>query len=447
MLTNYLKLAWSVLGRKKFFTFISLFGISFTLGILMVMLSFLQGELGTDRPLGNKDQLTLLESLRLQRVLYDTIPKIDTIYNDGIMVYDTSYEHKRTGSMQWNSDINNGIAEDYLSDLPSVEEMTIFNASSLHDVYVNGVKLSLSTMYGDPSYWKIFNHKLIAGRTIDQNDMDQSAKVTVISDKTALDYFGTKENVIDREMFIDGKNYKVIGLYPDRSKIIPFISPDLVMPYTNLTLTDQASFYHGSFNVVFKRKSDAAPKTLNHEITQAALTIPLDHPSKPAGYNEVIFLPKTYNEMYAQGVYGGQDAAKSLRIMKIILLGLLFFFIVLPTLNLINLNVSRIMERSSEIGVRKAFGATQGNIVSQFIIENILQTVLGGLIGLGIALAYITITNKSGYLGSSTTMSFNPKFFLYAFLITLLFGIVSGLLPAYRMSKLNIVNALKENKI
>jgi len=53
MLSNYIKLAWRVLGRKKFFTFISLFGISFTLGILMVILSFLQGELGTDAPLAH----------------------------------------------------------------------------------------------------------------------------------------------------------------------------------------------------------------------------------------------------------------------------------------------------------------------------------------------------------------------------------------------------------
>jgi len=157
-------------------------------------------------------------------------------------------------------------------------------------------------------------------------------------------------------------------------------------------------------------------------------------------------MTKTYNEMYAQNLYDDDDPTKSLSIMKWILFGLLAFFIILPTLNLINLNVSRIMERSSEIGVRKAFGAHQGNIIFQFIIENIIQTILGGLIGLGIAIALMKFINSSGFLGTNT-MIFNTKFFIYSFILTIVFGVVSGFLPAYRMSKLNIVNALKENKL
>ena len=104
------------------------------------------------------------------------------------------------------------------------------------------------------------------------------------------------------------------------------------------------------------------------------------------------------------------------------------------------------MERSSEIGVRKAFGAHQGNILSQFIIENIIQTLLGGILGLGLALLLINVVNKGGHLGD-VVLTLSPKFFLYSFLATLLFGVLSGLLPAYRMSKLQIVNALKENTI
>ena len=116
--------------------------------------------------------------------------------------------------------------------------------------------------------------------------------------------------------------------------------------------------------------------------------------------------------------------------MKWVLFSLLAFFILLPTLNLINLNVSRIMDRSSEIGVRKAFGAHQGNILTQFVVENIVQTLIGGLIGLGLALLVINAINTGGALGDST-LRLSPKFFIYSFVITLIFGILSGLLPAY----------------
>ena len=446
MISNYIKLAWRVLGRRKFFTFISLFGISFTLGILMVIFSFLQGELGTNAPNSNKDDLVLIETLRLQRIYYDTIPMIDTVMVNGTEVFDTTMETRRRGTSRWNSSMNNGIAEEFLSDLPSAINRTTFNADAQYDVYVNGVKLTLSTLFSDANYWDIFDHKIIAGRSFDQTDMDQVAQVTVISTKTAKEYFGSDEDVIDKEILIDGKNYKVIGMYQDKGKIIPFISPDLVIPYSNMTLSNQDSYYHGYFATALQKAPGSETQTLKDEIENAASLVPMDHPSKPAGYNELIFMSKTYNEMYAQGIYSDQDASKSLSIMKWILLGLLAFFIILPTLNLINLNVSRIMERSSEIGVRKAFGAHQGNIIFQFIIENIIQTILGGILGLGIAIALMKFINSSGFLGTNT-MVFNTKFFVYSFLLTIVFGVVSGFLPAYRMSKLNIVNALKENKI
>jgi len=446
MISNYLKLAWRILGRKKFFTGISLFGISFTLGILMVILSFLQSEMGTQKPMSHKDDYILLESLRLQRVYYDTLTTIDTVIDAGVTIYDTTYNYERRGSMQWNSSMNNGIAEDYLSDLSTCEEMTIFNDGASYDVYVDGVKVTLNALYGDPSYFKVFDHEILEGRTIDDNDMKIASQVTVISTKCAEKYFGTSEGVVGKEMFVDGKNFKVIGVYPHRGKIREFISPYMVIPYTLLTEEDQTTFYHGFYGVIYKKKSNVPSSKVKEEIDERAKTIPLDHPSKPEGYNEVVLFAKTYDEMIAQGIYYDRDEEKSYNIMKWVLFSLLAFFILLPTLNLINLNVSRIMDRSSEIGVRKAFGAHQGNILTQFVVENIVQTLLGGLIGLGLAILVINAINTGGALGDST-LRLSPKFFIYSFIITIIFGVLSGLLPAYRMSKLQIVNALKSNRL
>ena len=56
-------------------------------------------------------------------------------------------------------------------------------------------------------------------------------------------------------------------------------------------------------------------------------------------------------------------------------------FITLPTMNLVSINLSRIMERASEIGVRKAFGASSRTLVGQFVMENVVLTVIGGAIG------------------------------------------------------------------
>jgi len=247
-------------------------------------------------------------------------------------------------------------------------------------------------------------------------------------------------------MKINETMYKVIGMYKHTGKIMPYVSPDAVIPYTNADLDNQDSFYHGFFNVLFKKKNTASAEKLKEEIMYAATTIPMDHPTKPEGYEEAEFEPNTYNEDYAQAIYYNKDAKKSYRIMKWIIFSLIAFFIVLPTLNLINLNVSRILDRSSEIGVRKAFGAHNGNIIFQFIVENIVQTFIGGLLGLGLAYFLINLLNNVGYMDDAI-LEMNYKFFLYSFLATLVFGILSGFLPALRMSKLHIVKALKQAKI
>jgi len=195
MISNYIKLALRVLGRKKFFTVISLFGISFTLGILMVILSFLQSEFGNSRPMSNKDDMILVERLRLQTVFYDTLTTVDTIVSSDGIVYDTTYDYEKRGTMMWNSSINNGIGEDYLQDMETIENLTIFNDGGLYDIYVNGVKQTFATMYSDPEYFEVFDHKIIEGRAMDENDFQKARQVVVMSTKAAQNYFGRTSNV------------------------------------------------------------------------------------------------------------------------------------------------------------------------------------------------------------------------------------------------------------
>ena len=124
------------------------------------------------------------------------------------------------------------------------------------------------------------------------------------------------------------------------------------------------------------------------------------------------------------------------------MLGLGLLFLLLPALNLININVSRTLERASEIGVRKAFGATAGRLVGQFLVENIFLTLLGGVLGLGLAAGVLALLNGSHFLPYSQ-FELNGRVYAVALGIVLFFGILSGAYPAYKMSKLQAVKALK----
>ncbi|HSB16442.1 MAG TPA: FtsX-like permease family protein, partial [Bryobacteraceae bacterium] len=128
-----------------------------------------------------------------------------------------------------------------------------------------------------------------------------------------------------------------------------------------------------------------------------------------------------------------------------LVLWLLFYallFMLLPTVNLININVSRILERASEIGVRKTFGASSLTLVGQFVMENVLLTLIGGLIGFVLSAVVLRGITAAGILAYAQ-FQVNYRVFLIGMLMTLFFGLFSGVYPAWRMSRLHPVEALR----
>ncbi|MCY3759815.1 MAG: FtsX-like permease family protein, partial [Gemmatimonadetes bacterium] len=123
-------------------------------------------------------------------------------------------------------------------------------------------------------------------------------------------------------------------------------------------------------------------------------------------------------------------------------LGVVLLFMAITSLSLVNLNVSRIMERASEIGVRKSFGATSLHLVRQFLVENLVLTMVGGLVGF--CVSYGILEFRMGMTaGIPEDFGMNYRLFLAGLLFTMSFGLISGIYPAWRMSRLHPVEAVR----
>jgi putative ABC transport system permease protein len=128
-------------------------------------------------------------------------------------------------------------------------------------------------------------------------------------------------------------------------------------------------------------------------------------------------------------------------LVTVLALGM-FLFMLLPVINLVNINVSRILDRASEIGIRKSFGASSGHLVRQFIVENLVVTVCGGALGFVLAVLTLQVMGDSGLLPNEA-FRFNYRVFALGLLYVLVFGLMSGITPAWLMSRLDPVHALK----
>ena len=121
---------------------------------------------------------------------------------------------------------------------------------------------------------------------------------------------------------------------------------------------------------------------------------------------------------------------------------LALLFMLLPAVNLINLNTSRILERASEIGVRKAFGASSWTLVGQFIVENLVLTLVGAAVGFVLAGWLLRAAQRQRADRIRRPAVELPDLFWGA-LLAVGFGLLSGVYPAWRMSRLHPVQALK----
>lgn len=445
MFSNYFKTAVKVLGRRQFFTGISLFGISFTLMILILLAAFLDAELGAHQPLTKRDRLVFLDRLIMKLEVPDTTYEVDSMLVEEQMVYDSTPVIETRNRSFSSSSMSYTFPNRHLRDVAGAVRSSVYSAAFNYDLFVNGNKLTFEVVYADGEFWNIYDFHFLQGRPFQQQEVEQQAQVVVLTQEAARDYFGTTEGVLGKLLEMDGKQFEVIGIVAELANSKGFMAGQAYLPVTtvNPVVLNEEGF-HGPFEIVFLARSAQSKAVIEQDLERIAQQIALPDPK---AYNKLELLPAGFLGRYAYNIFRTDDSPeRSKRVMFIAFSGLLLLFVLLPTLNLINLNISRIMERSAEIGVRKAYGAHAQHILLQLVFENVILTFIGGFIGLLLSLGVLYLVNDSNIL-PNTTLRFNWPVFAYSLLICLAFGIISGLLPAWRMSRIQIVNAIKQNQL
>jgi putative ABC transport system permease protein len=213
------------------------------------------------------------------------------------------------------------------------------------------------------------------------------------------------------------------------------IYSDIYLPYTISKTDYNSQSYRGNYTGILLAASKSDVPKMQKEYEEMVRRLPMS--SKE--YDHI----NSYADTFITGyVRTGNESMSGVTIAFAAIAIFTLLVMLLPTLNLVNINITRIMERSSEIGVRKAFGASSKTLVYQFIVENCILTLLGGLIGVVLSFVIIQILNSANLI-PLLVLSLNFTVLSIALLTCLIFGLVSGVYPAWRMSRLHVVTALK----
>ncbi|MFS1664473.1 ABC transporter permease [Streptococcus sp. zg-JUN1979] len=278
------------------------------------------------------------------------------------------------------------------------------------------------------TYFAAKSYKVLAGRLLNEKDYRSFSRVVLLDQKLAETLFSSADKALNQIITIGSNNYRVVGVYsdPDAEKFAAFLS--------------------GSGNAILANTQLAAELNLPEIASVTVHAKSLDN-TLEAGSEAARRLTQLSN---AQGEYQVFDTESQLAQIRsqILVFQLVFgaiagISLLVGGIGVMNIMLVSVTERTREIGLRKALGATRANILMQFVIESIVLTSIGGAIGLTIA--YVIVAS----IGHSLDAVFlgPPVVTMTSALGSLLFsacvGIVFGFLPANKASKLDPIDALR----
>jgi len=412
MVKNYFKIAIAVLKRRKFFTFISLFGISFTLTILIVLTAFIDHLVSPSYPDYNRSRELFVDKIQFKS-------SKESWFNQSPASYH--------------------FFKDYVAKLKTPFKLAVYTATETTNAYQKNKKISIDLKYTNLEFWEVYQFDFIEGKAYNKQQITNADKVAVISLDARDKYFGEGSKALGKYLEANNTKYKVIGVVKSAPYLDAYSFSDVYLPYTisNKDLTSHD--LTGSFSCTILADSPSDIPAIKEEFNQMVEKLP--RPDK------VMDIVNSFADSYAGGfirsVAGG--GVNSGAVKFYLFMGLfIFLFMLLPTINLVNINISRIMERSSEIGVRKAFGASTKTLTFQFIVENMILTFIGGILGLVFSMIVIYFINAS-QITPHLELHINLTVLFFGLCACIVFGLFSGVYPAWRMSKLNVVTAIKSN--
>ncbi len=265
-----------------------------------------------------------------------------------------------------------------------------------------------------------FELTLAEGRDLTKDDR---GKVTVGAD--LVSQLGAE---VGGTVKIRGREFEVVGIY-ERT----LTAPDSTVV---MTLPDAQELFLDTL-------PDAVAEGLDKDALATSIVLFADDGIDPDDL--VTTVSKQLGDSYnVQGPAGFREFVQEpLQIFNYLIYTVGLIALVVGGLSIINTMTISVSERTREIGIRKAIGATRAAILRQFVAEAAVIGLIGGLIGLGLGYLIVEATNRSGVMGATQLFLLTPRLAIGSVAFSLVLGVLAGLWPAWHAARLSPVQALR----
>ncbi|HTS50468.1 MAG TPA: ABC transporter permease [Bryobacteraceae bacterium] len=294
---------------------------------------------------------------------------------------------------------------------------------------INGKEQDVSVIGSDEQYAPVRNMELLAGRFLDESDVRQRQHVVLLTQKLAVRLYGGPQAAVGQKLKLYGLQFIVIGVFKEKTSTFGMSE-----------ITDETVLMPLPVIKLFTRVERIDPMYV-----QARRAF--DVPALTASIKQIIESRHRAGARYdVQNLAGLLEAAQRIAmVLTIVLIMVSAIALIISGIGIMNIMLVTVTERTREIGLRMAVGASRRAVLEQFLTESVVISLGGGLIGilLGIAIPLGASIFSQNLFDYDLRVPISPWSIAVAFAVSLTVGVVFGMLPANRASQLNPTEALR----